>query len=121
MSKTVALSKLVEKLNLECLTPEIDISGLKIITAEINRPALQLTGYFDHFFAERVQIIGYVEYTYLENLSREAKIPVYEKLLSYPVPCLIYTSRTVPDEEFLKDITIPPAWVGKIILDIWNN
>ena len=29
--------------------------------------------------------------------------------------------RTVPEEEFLKDITIPPAWVGKIILDIWNN
>ena len=29
--------------------------------------------------------------------------------------------RTVPEEEFRKDITIPPAWVGKIILDIWNN
>ncbi len=29
--------------------------------------------------------------------------------------------RTVPEEEFLKDITIPPAWVGKIIMDIWNN
>ena len=29
--------------------------------------------------------------------------------------------RTVPEDEFLKDITIPPAWVGKIIMDIWNN
>ena len=29
--------------------------------------------------------------------------------------------RTVPEEEFRKDITIPPAWVGKIILEIWNN
>ena len=29
--------------------------------------------------------------------------------------------RTVPEDEFLKDITIPPAWVGKIILEIWNN
>ena len=29
--------------------------------------------------------------------------------------------RTVPEDEFLKDITIPPAWVGEIILDIWNN
>ena len=101
MEKTVALSKLVEKVRLECLTPQIDISDKKIITAEINRPALQLTGYFDHFFAERVQIIGYVEYTYLEHLSREEKIPVYEKLLSYPVPCLIYTSRTSPDEDML--------------------
>ena len=102
MAKTVALTKLVEKMKLECLTPEIDYSRQNVITAEINRPALQLTGYFDHFFAERVQIIGYVEYTYLENLSREQKIPVYEKLLSYPVPCLIYTSRTSPDEDMLR-------------------
>ena len=29
--------------------------------------------------------------------------------------------KTVPDDEFIKDITIPPAWVGKIIMDIWNN
>jgi hypothetical protein len=29
--------------------------------------------------------------------------------------------RAVPEEEFRKDITIPPAWVGKIILEIWNN
>jgi len=102
MGKTVALSKLVEKMKLECLTPEIDISKKKVITAEINRPALQLTGYFDHFFAERVQIIGYVEYTYLDHLTREEKLPVYEKLLSYPVPCLIYTSRTSPDADMLR-------------------
>jgi hypothetical protein len=29
--------------------------------------------------------------------------------------------RTVPEEEFMKDIKIPPAWVGEIILNIWNN
>jgi hypothetical protein len=29
--------------------------------------------------------------------------------------------RTVPEEEFRKDITIPPAWVGEIIMDIWEN
>jgi hypothetical protein len=29
--------------------------------------------------------------------------------------------RLVPDDEFMKDITIPPAWVGEIMLDIWNN
>ena len=101
MSSSVALTKLVEKMDLESLTPSIDISQKRIITTEINRPALQLTGYFDHFFAERVQIIGYVEYTYLEHLSREEKYPVYDKLLSYPVPCLIYTTMTVPDEDML--------------------
>ena len=78
------------------------MAGKKIVTSEINRPALQLTGYFDHFYSERVQIIGYVEYTYLEHLPREAKLPVYEKFLSYHVPCIIYTTMTEPDEDMLR-------------------
>lgn len=101
MANSVALSKLAEKMKLENLTPEIDISKKKITTTEINRPALQLTGYFDHFDAERVQIIGYVEYTYLEHLTREQKIPVYEKLLSCQIPCLIYTTMTHPDDDMM--------------------
>ena len=88
-------------MKLETLTPQIDITKLRITTTEVNRPALQLTGYFDHFDAERVQVIGYVEYTYLHHLTREEKIPVYEKMLSYRIPCLIYTTRTSPDQDML--------------------
>ena len=101
MSSSVALTKLVDKMKLESLTPQIDISKLKVITTEVNRPALQLTGYFDHFDAERVQIIGYVEFTYLEHLTREEKLPVYEKLLAAQIPCLIYTTMTYPDQDML--------------------
>ncbi|MCD8346891.1 MAG: HPr(Ser) kinase/phosphatase [Lachnospiraceae bacterium] len=99
---SVSLEKIVEKMELKNLTPEIDISNKRVVTSEINRPALQLTGYFDHFYSERVQIIGYVEYTYLEHLSRETKVPVYEKFLSYNVPCIIYTTMTEPDEDMLR-------------------
>ena len=67
--KGVQLTKLVQELGLHNLTPEIDLSEIVIKTAEINRPALQLTGYLEHFANERVQIIGYVEYTYLMQLS----------------------------------------------------
>ena len=102
MGSSVALTKMVEKMKLENLTPDIDISKAQIITTEVNRPALQLTGYFDHFDAERLQIIGYVEYTYLEHLSREQKIPIYEKLLSCQIPCLVYTTMTVPDPDMLE-------------------
>ena len=99
---SVTLLKLVEKLKLKNETPEIDMSEIKISLPDINRPALQLTGYFDHFDSERVQVIGYVEYTYLQHLSREKKIPVYEQLMSSKIPCLIYTTKTKPDEDMLK-------------------
>ena len=100
--KAVKLTKLVQEMNLKNLTPEVDMEHVRITLPDINRPALQLTGYFEHFASERVQIIGYVEYTYLEHLPREAKLPVYEKFLSYHVPCIIYTTMTEPDEDMLR-------------------
>ncbi len=99
---SVPLTKLVEKLNLKNVTPDIDMSPVKLTLPDINRPALQLTGYFDHFDSERVQIIGYVEYTYLEHLPREKKLPVYEQFLASKIPCVIYTTKTEPDEDMLE-------------------
>lgn len=45
--KGVLMTKMVQELNLTNLTPEIDLSEMRIMTAEINRPALQLTGYLE--------------------------------------------------------------------------
>ena len=75
--KGVLMTKMIQELNLNNLTPEIDLSDMRIITAEINRPALQLTGYLEHFANERVQIIGYVEYTYLMQLSDEKRMKTF--------------------------------------------
>ena len=102
MASSVTIEKLADKMHLINRVPSISMEGKKIVTSEINRPALQLTGYFDHFYSERVQIIGYVEYTYLEHLPRETKLPIYEKFLSYHVPCIIYTTMTEPDEDILR-------------------
>lgn len=101
MVQSVKLTKLVEKLKLKNLTPEIDLAGKEIISREINRPALQMTGYFDHFSSDRVQIVGYVEYTYLLSRKREEKYPIYERFFSSSIPCVIYTSRTEPEEDAL--------------------
>jgi len=99
----VKLTRLVEKMDLKNLTPEIELKNKEITVPDINRPALQLTGYFDHFDSVRVQIIGYVEYTYLQTLPIERRKEVYKQLLSYGVPCLIYTTEIYPDEEMLKE------------------
>lgn len=95
--QTVKVSKLIENYQLENLTPEIDLSKIEILLPDINRPALQLTGYFDHFDSDRIQLIGYVEYTYLERMTDEEKAPIYEKLMSYRIPCLIYCRDLQPD------------------------
>lgn len=99
---TVSLNKMIDKLGLKNLIPEISTDGIEISSPDINRPALQLAGYFDHFVAERVEIIGYVEYTYLKSLDRETKRNNYERFLASKVPCVIYASRTEPDEDMLE-------------------
>ena len=63
----------MKKLNLKNLTPDVDLSEKEVEIPDINRPALQLTGFFEHFDSERVQIIGYVEYTFLEKMTDKVK------------------------------------------------
>ena len=94
--------KIIKKMKLENLTPEISVRGIKITVPDINRPALQLAGYFEHFEATRLQIIGFVEYTYMENMTKKRKAEIFEQLLSYPIPCIIFCRELQPDELFLK-------------------
>ena len=98
---TVTLARLVEKMKLEALTPDIDISAIRIIQPDINRPALQMAGFFDHFDATRIQIIGFVEYKYMESLSNERKEEIYSALLSYNIPCVVFCRDLIPDDIFM--------------------
>lgn len=99
---SVKLNKVIEKMKLENLTPEIDMEHIKVTQPDINRPALQMAGFFEYFDATRLQIIGFVEYTYMENMSAERKEEVYSKLLAFDIPAIVYCRDLRPDELFLK-------------------
>ena len=101
MSK-VEMQRIVEKMNLKNLTPDVDLTDKYVVVPDINRPALQLAGFFEHFAAERVQIIGYVEHTFLEQMEKEAKTKVYDTLFSYKIPCIIFCRALKPDPELLE-------------------
>ena len=86
----ISLNQVAVALNLRNLTPNIDIEGVMISHPDINRPALQLAGFFEHFDNKRIQIIGNVEMAYLKSLDRERKIEVFRMLFSKQIPCLVY-------------------------------
>ena len=98
----VGLLKIIEKFKLENLVPEVDPTQILVTQPDVNRPALQLAGYYEHFDSERIQIIGYVEYTYMQQLSEEERSQTYEALLSYNIPCIIFCRDIDPDEDFLR-------------------
>lgn len=102
MGQGVKISELADKMELKNLTPDVKLSDKRINVPEVNRPALQLTGFFDHFAYDRVQILGYVEYTYLQTLEEDRKQQIYEELLSRQIPCIVYSRNLEPEPELLE-------------------
>ncbi len=100
---SVSMTSVIERMNLKNLTPQIDISTRKLTQPDINRPALQLTGFFEHFDASRAEIIGFVEYSYMRLMSQERKEEVFSQLLSCNIPCVIFCRNLQPDPIFLEN------------------
>ncbi len=98
----VELNKYVEKMEFENLTPGLDISGIKLTHTDINRPALQLTGFYDHFDSERVQVIGNVEFAYLKSLTSIERWDCFETLCASSIPCIVFARNLRPDEEMIQ-------------------
>ena len=88
---TISLSKVAEEFSLEMIYKSRDFDKIMITTADVNRPALQIAGYFDYFDAHRIQVMGKVEITYLEQYSAEKRYELFDKLFATKFPALIIT------------------------------
>lgn len=99
----VSVAKVAELLDLKNYTSDIDLKNRRIECSDINRPALQLTGYFEHFEQSRIQIIGNVEYTYIQQLSDEEKRHRYSELMKFDIPCVIFCRDLKPGDVFMEE------------------
>ena len=97
----VTITDLIRKMDFKNLTPELDTEKIVVSHPDVNRPALQLTGFYDHFDNERVQMLGNVEIAYLSGLGKDRRITMYDKLLSSKIPCLVFCRNLVPETEVL--------------------
>ena len=100
--KSVSVSKLAKLLDLKVFTKELDLKKHKVTLSDVNRPALQLSGYFEYFEPNRVQIIGMVEYSFLKQMDPDKRIEIYNALLEREIPCIIFSRDFEPDEDFLR-------------------
>ena len=74
---------------------------IRITTFNINRPGLQLAGYYEHFGHERIQVFGEQEMAYLQSMSEEDRIKACDKLFSYDFPCVVLSTNIEPCKEFM--------------------
>lgn len=98
---TVALESIIEKLDLENCTPDVNTEQIQISQTDVNRPALQLAGFFDYFDSNRIQVIGHVENTYMEKMEKDHGLAMMTRILEYKVPCIV----------FCRNINVEPGLV----------
>jgi HPr kinase/phosphorylase len=76
--------------------------GREISYPDINRPGLALTGFFENFAYQRIQLIGQGESAYLQLLEREGTMEGIPRMLSFPIPCFIFSNGEPPGTVFAQ-------------------
>lgn len=99
---SIKLTKLVERFELKVLNEGKNYDRCLIRADDINRPALQILGFFDYFAPDRIQVIGKVEWTYLSNQSSEERRKCFDAFFEKPIPALILTRSLEPFPELME-------------------
>ena len=99
---TVLLKTIVEEHGLQILHAAKDYETKRIVTYDVNRPAMQLAGFYNYFDPERIQIIGRVESTYLDTLSDKERLAAFERFMQYDIAALVICHGVPPFPECLE-------------------
>lgn len=99
---TIPLTKIIEEFELEVIYETKDIESIAIGTSDINRPGLQMVGFFDYFDDSRIQIMGKVEFTYLEQFTTDEREAKLERFFKKDFPALVITRNQQIFPEMLE-------------------
>ena len=106
---SVTVEKLIKDFDLEVLSE--GEKGIEIHVNDINRPGLQLTGFYNYFAPERIQVIGKAEWSFLETMATELRKKRIDKYFSFNLNCLIITRDLEPQEELIRAALKNKCWV----------
>lgn len=107
----VTVKNLVENFGLEVLVEGNDKKEIQ--ACDINRPGLQLAGYYEFFDTKRLQIIGKSENGYLKSLPEETRKERIERFFSLDIPCIVITRGLEIDDELLQAAKKRNIWMAR--------
>jgi len=100
MKVKLNIDQFVKDLNLNVLFKG-DVEDIRIDTSDLNRPGLQMAGFFEYFAINRIQLFGMVEMTYLQNLDSQLKRERLEKYFASRMPCVLIGRNLTPPPEMM--------------------
>ena len=99
---SVKINKLAEEFHLTNLVPSVNLEDKILTKSDVNRPALQLTGFYEHFDNDRLQIFGKVEHSYLSHLDAEQRRDILQKFFSFSVASVVICRDLAPFPEMIE-------------------
>ena len=99
---SVLVRDVIEKLRLDIVYGEGELLEKEINTADIMRPGLEMTGYFDYYTPERIQLLGMKEWSYLVAMPAQNRYQVLKKMFLPETPAVIVARGLVVPEEMLR-------------------
>lgn len=99
---SVKLEDIVKAQGLKVIHASRDFSDARIYTSDVNRPALQLAGFYNYFDPKRIQAMGRVESTYLESMTPKKRLSALEAFMKFDISALIVCHRMEPFPECVE-------------------
>ena len=99
---TVPLSKVIQELSLQAVYVSHDPEKVLVSSREVNRPGLELNGFFDYFDPNRILIMGNTETAFLQSFSPEERQVAFNKLMANKSPAIIVARGLEPMPELLE-------------------
>ena len=90
---SVKLTEIIREFGLEVIYEPDNMDQIEVTTSDVNRPALQLIGYFNYFDPSRLQILGETEDSYIRPFTPEKRQESFERLFEKQIPALIITKN----------------------------
>lgn len=106
---SVTVETLIKDFDLEVLVE--GEKGVEITVNDINRPGLQLAGFYNYFAPERLQVVGKAEWSFIGDMSRELRRKRVDKYFSFNSQCVVITRGLEPHEEFINAAKKNKTWL----------
>ena len=101
----VSLKTIVDELNMEVIHTPKDLNDLFLVSAEVSRPGMMLSGFKKHFDPRRTQIIGLMEYTYLMDLSESDRYASLDRFFKEK-PDLVVITRGLDCFDEMEELAV---------------
>lgn len=105
----VTVKKLIEDFNLEILVPGVEDNLITV--QDVNRPGLQLAGFYNYFDNDRIQVIGNGEWSFLDELEPSLRKKRMDRYFKNQIPCMIITRKLEAHTELLEAAQKSKQWV----------